>query len=83
MPEQVRIPSRYWPAYKKVRQTHRSIFPYYALISNYCLSTGEFRQLGEFITDNITPAQWAEGLERGFQEDTTVVIRHPSNEQEN
>ena len=63
----ISIPIQYWAAFEEVRRCCSMWDHSYFAFTHYCLSNhGTIRQFGEWITDELQPAQWAEGIENGF-----------------
>ena len=64
------VPAHLWDSFQTaMRECPQAHLSYAALVS-YCLRRGEFRAVGEWITDFLMPNLWAAGLDRGFISDT-------------
>jgi len=60
------VPARLFPKFQKALAECPRSRESYAVLVSYCLRRGEFREVGEWITDFLVPELWAAGLERGF-----------------
>jgi hypothetical protein len=66
-PQKTQVPAHLWPRFDELRYRCREFHSNFASTVRWCLGKGEYRALGEWLADVLTPAGWAAGLTHGFE----------------